>query len=284
MGKRFSLAIFLEVQVMMMEFLTSSVKLDGFSMDYIRFGHGEKTFVILPGLSVQSVIPSAGAIVQAYRVLTDDFTVYLFDRRKELPVEYTMQQMADDTYAAMQTLGLQQVHLFGASQGGMIAMLIAADHPSFVEKLVLGSTTCRITDKQYQRIDQWIAAAANGKLESLYLSFGEAIYPPKVFAQYRNALVLLSKNATDEDCRRFGILAGSLKGFDCADRLQQIHCPVLLLGCKDDGVVGAAATEMLADKLQHLPFLELHLYDGYGHAAYDTAPDYKERILRFLCK
>jgi hypothetical protein len=24
------------------------------------------------------------------------------------------------------------------------------------------------------------------------------------------------------------------------------------------------------------------MYDGYGHAAYDTAPDYKERILDFL--
>ncbi len=284
MGKWFSLAFFLEVQVMMMEFLTSSVKLGGFSMEYIRFGHGEKTFVILPGLSVQSVIPSAGAIAQAYCVLTDDFTVYLFDRRKEPPEQYTMQQMADDTYAAMQALGLQQVHLFGASQGGMIAMLIAADHPSFVKKLVLGSTTCRITDKQYQRIDRWIAAAADGKHESLYLSFGEAIYPPKVFAHYRNALILLSKNVTDEDCRRFVILAGSLHGFDCAVRLQQIHCPVLLLGSKDDGVLGAEATEMLADRLQHNPFVEIHLYDGYGHAAYDTAPDYKERILRFLCK
>jgi len=24
------------------------------------------------------------------------------------------------------------------------------------------------------------------------------------------------------------------------------------------------------------------MYDGYGHASYDTAPDYKDRILRFL--
>ena len=26
----------------------------------------------------------------------------------------------------------------------------------------------------------------------------------------------------------------------------------------------------------------LCMYDGYGHAAYDMAPDYKERILEFL--
>lgn len=30
------------------------------------------------------------------------------------------------------------------------------------------------------------------------------------------------------------------------------------------------------------PDLELHMYDGYGHAAYVFAPDYKERLLRFF--
>lgn len=253
-------------------------------MSYIRFGHGEKTFVILPGLSVQSVIPSAGAIAQAYRALADDYTVYLFDRRKELPQHYTIQQMANDTFAAMVSLGLQQVSLFGASQGGMIAMTIAADHPSFVAKLVLGSTACRITDAQYQTIDQWIAAASIGKMEELYLSFGEAIYPPDLFAQYRKALILLSKGVTDEDCRRFMILADAMRGFDCSDRLHQIKCPVLLLGAEDDGVLGAEAEKTLEEKLQDNPGLEVHVYNGYGHTAYDTAPDYKERILRFLCK
>lgn len=26
----------------------------------------------------------------------------------------------------------------------------------------------------------------------------------------------------------------------------------------------------------------LYMYIGYGHAAFDTAPDYRQRILRFL--
>ena len=33
-----------------------TVKTDAFSMDYVRFGSGKRTFVILPGLSVQSVM------------------------------------------------------------------------------------------------------------------------------------------------------------------------------------------------------------------------------------
>ena len=26
----------------------------------------------------------------------------------------------------------------------------------------------------------------------------------------------------------------------------------------------------------------LHMYDGYGHAAYDTAPDYRKRLLQWF--
>ena len=30
------------------------------------------------------------------------------------------------------------------------------------------------------------------------------------------------------------------------------------------------------------PDFRLYMYVGYGHAAYDTAPDYRDRIQRFL--
>ena len=109
-----------------MAFQIGTVTTSGFSMDYIRFGSGKDILVILPGLSVQSVIPSAGAIAQAYQDMTPYYTVYLFDRRKELPQTYPIEQMAQDTHDAMQALQLQKVHLFGASQGGMIAMMIAS--------------------------------------------------------------------------------------------------------------------------------------------------------------
>ena len=56
-----------------------TVKTDGFTMGYCRFGSGDKTLVMLPGLSVQSVLGSADAVADAYQMFTDDYTVYLFD-------------------------------------------------------------------------------------------------------------------------------------------------------------------------------------------------------------
>ena len=46
-----------------------SVSIGTGSMRFFRFGRGEKTLVILPGLSVQSVMGAAEAIAAAYRAL-----------------------------------------------------------------------------------------------------------------------------------------------------------------------------------------------------------------------
>ena len=70
-------------------------------MDYFRFGQGGRVLVILPGLSVDSVMKYAGAVADAYAPMARDFTVCVFDRRKELPPSYTIGEMAEDTAAAV---------------------------------------------------------------------------------------------------------------------------------------------------------------------------------------
>ncbi len=252
---------------------------DRFSMDYCRFGRGAETLVILPGLSVDSVMNYADAVAESYRPLTDDFTFYVFDRRKELPAAYSIFEMAEDTTAAIRSLGLEHICLFGASQGGMIAMTIAFENPDLVSKLILGSTSACLEPEQYQTIGRWVQLAKAGNAKDLYLAFGEAIYPPAVFEQSRDLLAAAAESVTDEDLRRFVILAEGMKGFDVSGRLPEIACPVLVLGSEDDQVLGADASRRIADLVTEC---QLYMYDGYGHAAYDTAPDYRERMLRFL--
>ena len=192
-------------------------------MDYFRFGHGKENFVILPGLSVQSVMGFAESVASAYQILTDDFTVYLFDRRKELPESYPVREMARDTAEVLRTLGLDQVYLFGASQGGMIAMEIAFEYPELVKKLILGSTAACMTDAGYQTVENWIRLAEAGEKTELYLAFGEAIYPKALFESSRDLLTLAAETVTDEELRRFIILAEGMKGFDVLEDLRKIR-------------------------------------------------------------
>ena len=259
-----------------------TVKTDAFEMEYFKFGRGSKNLVILPGLSVQSVMGLADAVAEAYQELTEEFTIYLFDRRKQLPPEYTVREMGLDTAEAIRQTGLHDICLFGTSQGGMIALTIAIEHPELVHKLVVGSSSAHLAEEQYETIEEWVRLAKEGDAEGLYLAFGQRIYPPAVFEQCREMLASAAKTVTKEELEHFVILAEGMRGFDITEGLAGIQCPVLAIGDFEDAVVDADATMEIAEKLEKKPDFRLFMYIGYGHAAYDLAPDYKKRILDFL--
>ena len=259
-----------------------TVQLPDLSMDYFRFGQGEKTFVILPGLSVQSVMGAAEAIAAEYAPLTEEYTVYVFDRRKELPAVYTVADMAEDTAEAMQALGLSHVYLFGASQGGMMGLQLALDHPELIRKMVLGSTSSHLLPQHYRILEKWVGLAKAGDREGLYLAFGEALYPPEVFAQVRETLLKAASTVTEEELARFIVMAEGTRDFNVTERLPEIQCPVLAIGVFEDAVLDADATMEIAEKLDFRPDFRLYMYIGHGHAAYDTAPDYRQRIMAFF--
>ena len=259
-----------------------TVQTAAFTMDYCRFGQGREPLVILPGLSVQRVMGSAEGIAEAYRLLAEVFTVYVFERRNELPPAYSPGDMAEDTAAALQCLGLGPVNLFGASQGGMMAMELAIRYPSLVKKLILGSTSARLGQGSLSLFASWRGLAESGDAEALYLSFGEALFPRPFFERSRQLLLDAAKAVTEEDLCRFRILAGGMEGLDLLGDLERIACPVLVLGARDDSVLGGEASLQIAERLGRGTACALHMYGGYGHAAYDLAPDYKERMLRFL--
>lgn len=71
------------------------------------------------------------------------YQVYLFERKKILKEDCTVEDMADDIVRAMDMLHLDSAYVYGVSQGGMIAQILALQYPDRVKKLVLCSTMCR---------------------------------------------------------------------------------------------------------------------------------------------
>ena len=54
----------------------------------------------------------------------------------ELPVPYTLTDLADDAIGLMDSLGIQAAHVMGASMGGMIGQVLAAKAPERVLSLI----------------------------------------------------------------------------------------------------------------------------------------------------
>ena len=257
---------------------TGEVRTDAFTMAYFRFGQGKEPLVILPGLSVQSVMGAADAVAGAYAPLTNDFTIYVFDRRRELPATYPVDEMARDTAAALRALGLGRVCLFGASQGGMMALVTAIRYPALVKRLVVGSSCARVTEERFRTVETWIRLAKAREAENLYLAFGEAIYPKAVFEGARAYLTAAARGVTNGELDRFIVLAEGMRGFDVTGELAHIDCPGLVIDAADDRVMGPDASEEIAAAAG----FSRYRYESGGHAVYDTAPDYKERLRAFF--
>ena len=251
-------------------------------MQYFKFGTGKKIFVIIPGLSVQSVMGSAEAVAEEYSIFMEEYTTYVFDRRENLPASYYIHDMAEDTVKVMESLGLKDINLFGASQGGMIAMDIAINHQRLISKLVLGSTSSRISKAQEEKVEHWIELAKAGDAVKLMLDFGKNLYPEAVYEQYKDYFTETGKKVKGAELKRFITFAESIKDFNVTERLNRIGCPVLITGAFEDAVLDSDATMEMAEQLDHRPDFKLFMYNGYGHAAFDTAPDYRERVYRFL--
>ena len=96
------------------------------------------------------------------------------------------------------------------------------------------------------------------------------------------ALLAAAQTVTDAELDRFMILARGTRGFNVTDRLDRIRCGVLIIGVYEDAILDSDATMEIAERLDDRPDFRLYIYVGYGHAAYDTAPDYRDRIQRFL--
>ena len=131
-------------------------------------------------------------------------------------------------------------------------------------------------------IDRWIELAMKKDRMGLCHEYGKEIYPPDVYEQYKGYFSDLASAVTDEELERFVIFAKSIKNYDVTDELKKIKCPVLALGVFEDPVLDSDATMVIAENLDYRSDFVLYMYTGYGHAAFDTAPDYRQRVYDFF--
>ena len=257
----------------------STIKIKNGEINYIKFGNGNKKLVMIPGVSIKPVTNYADSIIEAYKKVADKYEIYLFDRLTNPRAKYSIKDMALDTLEAINKLGLNNFNLFGVSQGGMIALEMYLDSPNLICKLVLGSTSYIVDDINYKVIDLWVNLAKKWNNKDLYLKFCKDIYPKDFYDKYEKDFVLLSKTITKNDLEGFIRIAEATKNYNISKQLDNIKCKTYLIGSKDDKVFDY---NMMVEMSNRIKNSKIYLYDTYGHAVFDMAPDFKERLLKYL--
>lgn len=269
---------FLNLNSKMNNVIIDSVTTSEFVMDYATFGNGEQAFVLLPGLSLLPVTPMAKAVAMQYRKFHKDYKVYLFDRKRDVKMGYSIAQMAQDTATAMRSLGIKNAHIMGCSQGGMIAQIIAANHPELVSKLVLCCTAAAPSKMAEKVLGNWIKLAQEGDVVKLNRDVFSHIYSAAFYEKNAQSFALAENLGSEQDLKRFIALGSACQDYDSRELLAHIQCPTLVVGSNIDNVLSGESSIELAQALQ----CKLIMYDEYGHAAFDEAPDLHDHLLEFF--
>lgn len=258
----------------------STVTIDTGSIDYAVFGHGDKPFVIISGLSLRDVRGAGAGLALMYRLFAKEYRVYIFDKKSDIPEGCTVADLAEDTAAAMTALGITDACVMGVSLGGMIAQEIAIRYPELVRKLVLAVTSSRVNDTMTAVVGKWIDLAEKHDFGRIVRDMMDVMYSADYVKRYGWMFSLLAKFAKPKNEARFIRLAKACLTCTSYDRLGQISCPTLVLGGGDDRIVTGEASLDIAEKLG----CEVHLYEELGHSAYEEASDFNGRVYDFLMR
>ena len=257
------------------------LKLADAEMDYIRFGSGAKTLVMLPGLGdgLRTVKGTALPMAAMYRQFGQAFTVYMFSRKRPLPAGHTTRDMAGDQAAAMEALGIEKAHIFGVSMGGMVAQWLAIDHPEKVDRLVLAVTAAEPNPILRESIEEWVALAKAGDSAGFMRSNLRRMYSDRYCRKNLWLAPIIGRLTRPKSYDRFYIQADACLTHDAAAFLPNISAKTLVIGAEQDKALGGGASRRIAAAIDSS---RLKMYHQWGHGVYEEEKTFNRTVLEFL--
>ncbi|MFT4825268.1 MAG: pimeloyl-ACP methyl ester carboxylesterase [Halioglobus sp.] len=258
-------------------------KSDGLNIAYAVFGSGAHDILMAPGiishLNIQSHMPSirdtATAIGAFSRIICFDKRGQgLSDPSVSVP---SLEERVHDIKAVMDAAGLDQVILYGISEGGPMCMQFAHDYPERVKGLILLGTTARwLQSEAYPMgieervLDAMPQAWGTGVLRNIFFpSVSREQMDDETYKGFERLI------ATRQSVRQ---LVDFFKLTDVRDLLPNIHCPTLVIHFTGDMAVPMRLGRAVADAIPNAEFFEVA---GTDHADLSQSPEAVARVRQF---
>ena len=115
-------------------------------------------------------------------------------------------------------------------------------------------------------------------MKELITDMAYKMYSDEYVKRYRPFLPFLTIVQKPKDVQRFLVLAKACLTCNAYEELHKIKCPVFVIGGREDKVVSGMASKEIVEKLN----CKLYMYDALGHAAYEEAKDFNQRVYEFF--
>lgn len=291
------------------------IKANGLDIEYESFGReSDPAILLIMGFSGQLTMwPVAlceGLASKGFRVIRFDNrdvgkSTHLLDKGTPNAGElmaalmsgqpanapYHLTDMADDAAGLLKALGIKQAHIVGASMGGMIAQLVAANHPDITRSLTsIMSTTGR----------RDLPAAKPEAMAALMTPPASTDREARIQRTINTFRIIGSPGypATDAEIRAFAErevdrvpydpagIARQMAAIICApprnDLLKNVRVPALIIHGADDPLVPVDGGK---DTAASIPGAELEIVPGMAHDFTDALlPVYLKLIGDFVSK
>lgn len=233
------------------------------------------------GLSGGAWWRTVDALVPTMRVITFDHRG--IGRSESLSYAYTTEALADDAVSILDSLGLDRVHIYGFSLGGMVAQQVALRHPRRVQSLVLGATHSggrRVAYPEPEVLAFFRRRAVMASEEAAWASVPYN-YGPRSRAEQvdriADDIVRRLESRFNQRAYQAQLLAASLH--NCYGRLDRIRSPTLVVHGARDRIIPVANAHMTATRVSGA---KLKILDDAGHLYPTEAPWVDEAIAEFF--
>ncbi len=204
---------------------------------------------------------------------------------------YCMAEAANDVADLLDALGIEKVHIFGHSMGGMIGQHLALDHPHRLRSLTLASTAPGgpenpdLVSPAPAVLAQFGRPPSGNRAQDV--RDGWAIgYTPAFIEREQDLLeaMLETKLRYPEPplASRQGQMVALTQTHDIYDRLAEIGCPTLILTGTEDILVPPENSRIMA---RHIPNARLIEYPDCAHGLLvETGGAVERDLLAFLAE
>jgi pimeloyl-ACP methyl ester carboxylesterase len=210
---------------------------------------------------------------------------------KSPDVPYTLGDMADDAVGAMDALGVDRAHIAGSSMGGMIAQLVAINHPDRTKSLIsLNSTTGRrdLPSGNAEAIKVLSRPPKSSSREDLIengILIRHALFGPDFTASEAEIRAFVERVVDRAPYDPAGIArqwAAIIAASPRNELLKTVHCPALVVHGDADPLFPVAAAK---DTAASIAGAELLVVPGMGHNYPESVvPVYLKVIGDFVLK